>query len=1030
MLKSLLQDLLPGETGKASKHFRRFSSLLVMAIAMLMLTAGAAFAQQRTVSGMVRDSGGSPLIGVTVQVKGTTTATATDASGSFSLPVTGANARMVFTYIGYLSQEVAVGSQNALTVLMVADQKALDEVVVVGYGTQQRREITGSIAKVDGAVLAQQPAPSFEAALQGRAAGVQVIQGSGLAGSGSVIRIRGIGSLTAGGDPLYVVDGIPITQDPFLNGDRGAMNYNPLATINPNDIESVEVLKDVSAAAIYGSRGSNGVILITTKRGKKGAASIDFSARTGISKPTKLPDFLNNREWLTLRQEAWENDGNVGRAPLFGGVTWEDALNTNTDWLGETTQTGVKQEYSLGLNKGTEKLSLYAGLAYNDNESYLKGNSLRRMSGRLNVDYLLLPKVKVGFNTSLSQGLNDRVFAAWSGGLGAAMSTALPIYPVYNQDGSYFNGAGIGNNPVAQLEATDWKTREIRTINNAYVEFSPIENLTLTGRGGLDYGDIRDSQYNPPALNNTTGFGSAEEWRTYVTNYNLSATANYNLKMGEMNSLSFLLGSEYQRSNTLSMNERASKANGLLYTNPEVDETSVVLGAPNYQEWAFLSYFGRVNYTLADKYIVQATGRVDGSSRFGSDYRYGFFPSVGLGYIISEEDFFKDNISFVNFFKLKASWGKTGNANFDNYRRWGYFRSEGTLTYNGSQILFPVQLNRPDLAWETLNSYDLGFEFALFKNRITAEFAFYDKRSKDVLIDLVTPASAGFNRSLTNIGEVQNKGVEFSFTSVNIDKAFKWSTSFNIAHNKNEVKSIGITSPDAISGAGDTRVFVGQPVGVNYLVRFSRVDPATGAPIWLDKDGQETMTFNLDNRVIVGNVLPDFTGGITNTFSYKNFDLSVLFAFTKGGDIYDDAIKRQLGVTSDWNMRREMLDRWRKPGDIATYPKLTTQPGAYGLSSEWNYNTDLWLYDASYMRLRNLTFGYNLPTGLLEKAKVKNARIYFVGTNLLTFTKFPGMDPEIVRDHNGPQGRNLSPNVSYLTPPQEKAFTVGVDLKF
>ncbi|HYG03565.1 MAG TPA: TonB-dependent receptor [Chryseosolibacter sp.] len=1017
----------------------KFYSLKQFLLIVLLAVSVPAMAQQVTVTGIVKADDGTPLPGVSVVEKGTTNGTVTDADGNYSINV-GDGAVIVYSFVGFTSQEQQPQGRASINVELQPDIQTLQEIVVVGYGVQTKREVTGSISKVSGTELAEIPVPSFEAALQGRAAGVQVIQGSGMAGSGSMIRIRGIASLSAGGDPLYVVDGIPISQDYFMNGDRNAFNNNPLASINPNDIESIEILKDASAAAIYGSRGANGVIIITTKRGKLGKPTFEFSSKFGISKPARELDFLNSKEWLQLYQEAWENDGNVGPASLPGGISWEDALQTNTDWVDLTTQTGFKQEYNLSMSQGGKKLTSFIGLSYSDNESFLVGNTYRRLSGRANLDYQILRNLKASLSTSLSQGVNKRVNTAWSGGLGAAMSEALPIFPVRNDDGSYFTG---GSNPVRQQELLDLRTIENRSISTLSLNYEPLKDLSINAAGSLDYMDLNDYQYEPQEYVGEDQEPVARRYPNWVTNFNTSLTASYKYKLNERNNFTLLAGAEFQKSTTKRYNSIvAYNVDKPLYEDPtfpeRFDDDGNPLANPVYESaadevFSFISYFSRLNYAYADKLFVKGSARVDGSSRFGRNNRYGFFPSLGVGYLISQEEFFS-NVPVINFLKLKASWGITGNADIPNYQRWGTFqRREGNdgSPYNQQPILFPVRLENPNLQWEVQRTVDVGFEAGLFDDRIVAEFAYFDKNSSDVLIDRLVQQSSGFSRYFENIAEISNRGIELSLKTRNLVREFTWSTEINVSKLQNEVIDIGATPPDAIGGAGDTRVVEGLPVGVNFLNRFSRVDPANGLPIFLDKDGNETYEFNLADRVPVGSVVPDWTGGITNTFSYKNFDLNVLFTFSIGGNIYDDAAKRQLGIVTNWNMRRDIVDRWQKPGDVAAFPRLTKIPTTYGgLPSEWNLNTTQFLYDATYGRLKNVTLGYNIPTSALEKIRLNSARIFFNATNLLTFTKYPGPDPEIVRDHNGRQGRNLSPNVTYLTPPQEKAFILGINVKF
>lgn len=999
-------------------------------------------AQNRTLTGkVVSTEDNSPLPGVSIGIKGTSQGTTTDLDGNYQLNVEDNQNTLVFSFVGYISQEIEIGIQSIINVKLDADVKSLKEILVVGYGTQTKKESIGSIVKINSDKIMDMPVPSFEAALQGKAPGIQVIQSSGIAGSGSVIRIRGIGSVSAGGDPLYVVDGIPITQDPFLNRDRGGQNNNPLSTINPNDIESIDVLKDASAAGIYGSRGANGVILITTKRGKTGKPSFNFSTRAGISTPSRKIKFLDSKQWLQLYQEAWDNDGKVGIPTLLGGLTWAQAENTNTDWIKETTQIGFKQEYNLSVSQGTKKLKSYIGASYSDNGSFIKGNSFQRISGRANIDYSILSNLRVGVSTSLSQGMNRRTPNAWDeGGIGSAQSKALPIFPIYKSDGSFFTGAGVGNNPLFYREYKQWRTRELRTINNVYLEFEPIKRLTIKLTGAMDYMDLGDYFYEAAEFDLQNHIPRAKLSPNWVFNRSGTATISYNPDLGEKQNLTFLAGTELQKSVTTKYDEILyTYVSDQIYKNPSPSispKTDTTQKADVAQVWSFLSYFGRVNYMLKDRYIIQATGRVDGSSRFGANNRYGFFPTVALGYILSEEDFLK-NSRIISFLKVKASWGITGTSEIGNYTRFGTYRLLNSNNYNNQPVVFQQRLENPDLAWEKVSTIDAGIEISFLKGRISSELAVYNKRSTNVLMNIAIPISTGFPddngfvKYFKNIGEVLNQGIEFSINSKNLVGAFKWSTDFNISKNHNELISMGNTDPDAITGSGDTRLIPGLPIGVNYLVRFSHVDQATGRPVYLDKDGNETFTFDLKNRVPVGSVVPDFIGGITNTFQFKGFDLSFLFAFTYGGNIYDDAAKRQLGVFSgDWNFREEILDRWRKPGDEAQYPRLTKNPSTYGVGSEWNYNSTLFLYDASFIRLRNVTLGYTFSPEFIKRIHLTQLRVYITATNLFTFTKYPGWDPEIVRDHNGPQGRNLSPNVTYLTSPQERSYSIGINLNF
>ncbi len=1004
----------------------------------LILAFGTQEAFSQTISGLIDDENNVGLPGVLVQLDDDFTKGAvTDIDGRYTIKnVAGGTYKLQFSFLGYKTQSIQIevfdGQDLTVNFKMEPETDILDEVVVVGYGVQRKRDVTGTIATVDSRVVTAMPTPSFEASLQGAAPGVQVTQGSGLAGSASIVRVRGIASISAGGDPLYVVDGIPITQDNFLLGNTGGMNTNPLSSINPNDIESIDILKDASATGIYGSRGANGVILVTTKRGKSKGLKFNFTSRVGTSQPTALPNMLNSEQYLQLYQEAYENDGGVGLAPLPGGISWEDARNTNTDWVDLTTRTGIKQMYSFGATKGGENYNLYANLTYDNNESYLVGNNLERLSGRFNLDYQVLKNLKIKTTSSLSRANNNRVDAAWAGGLGAAMSTALPIYSPYTPDSSgapeYTRGV---NNPLININEKTWRQQELRGLFGLGFEYNPFENAFINVNGGYDYMTLSEDIYEGSSISNDPNIGAVAKRRPlWVSNFNISATGNYLYKPSDDNKFNFMVGSEFQRSHTGQYNSfEYILADGPLYkSTPNEENRRDGTGVRQAdQEFIFISYFGRVNYSYKDKYILQGTLRTDGSSRFGENNKFGLFPSASAGWIISDESFW--NFGFANYAKMKASFGRTGNANIPNNEFRGVYQGPSP-TYNGQPSLYPTNLPNPNLQWETSDQFDIGLELGFFQDRIFTELSYYYKNSTDILMNLNVPPSVGFSTYWDNLGRIVNEGVELNIKSRNLVKAFKWITDLNLAYNYNEIKSIGEYEPEAISGGtNDTRVVVGEPVGTNFLVRFSHVDPETGKPVYLDINGNETFTWTPNDRVAVGNVLPDLVGGITNTFSYKNLDLAMVVTFQLGADIYDSSSKRQLGVVTDWNMREDIFDRWRQPGDIAKYPRLTRSTETYGSGTPW-INTDLWLHDGSYARLRRISLGYNFNNFAKYQNRTMNLRIEASATNILTVTSFIGLDPEIARDFENAADRNLSANIIYLTPPQEKTYNLSVNLTF
>ncbi|NCF53528.1 MAG: SusC/RagA family TonB-linked outer membrane protein, partial [Bacteroidetes bacterium] len=700
----------------------------------------------QTVTGTVVDEYNEALPSVVVAVENQS-GTMTDYNGQYTLNLPKGTYNITYSFIGYepLTKSVSVQGNKVVNVAMKPSQTQLNEVVVVGYGVARKRDLTGSVVSLKSKELTDIPTPSFENAIQGKAAGVQVITGSGIAGSGSMVRVRGVASIPAGGDPLYVVDGIPITQDYFLNGNRGGFNTNPLATINPNDIESVEILKDAAATGIYGSRGSNGVILITTKRGKSKKLTYNFSARTGISAPTALPNMASKEEYLQLYEEAWVNDGNVGAPQLPGNrMSWAEAQAfEGTDWIQETIRTGVKQGYDFSASKGFKGGNFYAGLSYNDNHSYLAGNSYERISGRFNVDYNLASNLKLGISTSISRGINNRIDAAWSGGFGEAMSRALPIYPVryaedeYDADGNvvasagdYWLKGGVSLNPVAQRVLKDWTAIEDRTINNITLDYKVSDAWTLRGQGAFDYMHFEDHIWEKPGYDPTYKdsegnlLGRANMYTYSVWNTSGNATANYIKDIGKNHHINWLIGSEYQYNRILRWDGYYdSEATG------QIRETGQYVNDPRsyLEEYAFASAFTRLNYNFAGKYYAEALVRRDGSSKFGPNNKYGNFPAASIGWIITEEDFMS-GLPNISYLKLKTSVGKNGNSAIPSYQWFGYYNVANN-GYGGQTYRYPVIRENADLRWETSTTYDVGLEYGFFNDRVTGELAWYHKET-------------------------------------------------------------------------------------------------------------------------------------------------------------------------------------------------------------------------------------------------------------------------------------------------------------
>jgi TonB-dependent starch-binding outer membrane protein SusC len=1007
------------------------------------------FSQAQSVSGKVYDPTNQTLPGVIVKDDVSGTGAATDIDGNYKLSLSEGKHKIEFVLIGYITQtrEVTLnaGQNLVLDVKLEEDMKMAEEVVVVGYGVQRKRDVTGSITHIDGKDMTKVPVPSFEAALQGRGAGIQVSQGSGLAGSGSLVRIRGVSSISAGGDPLYVVDGIPVTQNPFTRGNSGAMNNNPLTFLNPNDIESIDVLTDAASTGIYGSRGANGVVLITTKRGKQKGLSVDLAVRLGTSSAAAKPNMMNTSEYLAMRQEAWENDGGTGYVWLPGysssaddaavrEAKFKEASKINTNWFDELTGVGIKQSYNVGVNYVNKKVKLFGSLGNEDNGSYIVGNRFIRNTARLNVDLALSKKFTSQTGISYTHSINHRVDAAWSGGIGEAMSTALPYYPVYDTTGeNYFMWNNGYSNPVAYRELRKWVNIDKRLILNQAFTYMLTDYWSLRATASVDYMDQAEMKFLPEGINAGQVQNYAEKFPNWINNWNSNGTVNYNRTYKENHRVSFMAGSEIQKSTTRSYSQIKYPLLTNLPTASELanDTVSPQYGSASSEALTFVSFFGRFNYSIADKYYAQIVTRADASSRFGANNKWGTFPSASFGWIMSEESFLKDN-KVISFMKLRTSLGLTGNADIPRsaqYETW----SLSSGGYAGLPYRFQTQLGNPDLKWETSKVWDIALEYGVLNDRITGTIAYYRKNTQDVLLEYNVQTSTGFPKVWDNAGELLNHGVEFSIHSNNLGPKSKlqWVTDLNISRNTNEVISIGQFTPDALSGGtNDSRIQVGKPVGSFFLIPFAGVDPETGKPMYYDLNGNITYEYDLNNRQFAGAGIPKGYGGITNTFTYGNWGLSCFFTYSLGAKIFDSSGKRQLGVTTDWNMRTDKFDRWREPGDTdARYPRQTLLESTYGLQAgnPW-WNTTLFIYDADYLRLKNISLSYNFS--MKPESAIRGLNVSVAASNLFVITNFVGLDPEMVRDFENAQDRNLSPNVTYLTPPQERSFYLTLNANF
>jgi len=1048
---------------------------------LLFICAGftGAFAQTGSVSGRVVDEKSEGMPGVTVLIEGTSLGNSTNSDGTYSIQNVPAGPHtLVASFVGFNSARKTVtvisGQNVEANVNLAENTTLLSEAVVVAYGTQERREVTGSVATIKADRIMNNSVPSFDAALQGRAAGLQVVQSNAAAGSAVRIRVRGTASITASGEPLYVIDGVPVDNsdisDPDFNRNSvKANNLNPLAAINPNDIESISVLKDASATALYGSRGANGVVLVTTKRGKSGKTTFNISYYTGVSEATRRLPMLNGTEWLQLYNEARVNDGGAPLGPnesvSVNGINFtpNSVAGNNTDWIDEALRTGSVNDASVSAAGGNEKTRFFIGTGFRQEKGILKGNDFSRLSGRINLDHSATDKLDIGTQINMNYVDNEQVPTSFNGGIGTAQSTALPIFPVYNPDGTFF-GTQLGNtgtNIVAQRENT-YVSKGLRTLANLYAQYKLAPGLAFRSELGLDLFNQLERRYESPVNryfigvdasgNNLPriGLGTTSERQLNRFNYNTNNLLTYEKAINEKNQVKVLLGFNAQKFNNHDL--AASASGGAVgFVNPfftqGLNNLAFAPGAPagggqpvtgtsSRDYYTFLSYLGRVNYVFNNRYLFEASARIDGSSLFGPNQRYGFFPGASAGWIISEEAFMQ-NFALVSFLKLHGSFGITGNANIPSFQYLGRYQQTGN--YYGQPASGRSVLENPDLSWEKNRAADLGLDYGFLQGRISGTLAVYQKTSSDLLLNRKVQASAaGYNPNnevlsvYINSGVVvRNRGIEFDVTTKNFTGPFTWSTSFNIAHNSNVVTNNGgFDSPDFFGqGEGDTRIIEGQPIGISFIPRYAGVDPQTGDELIYDKNTGEKIKLTAAsqdiNRVAIGKPFPNYTGGLENNFSFKGFDFSVLLTFSQGSQIYDDGAKyQQGGRIGSWNQRREVLNRWQKPGDVTDVPKVSLVEGGRADQS----NSSRYLYDASYLRIRTASIGYTLPAAISQAAHIASARIFVNGQNLFVFTKYAGWDPEVVR-YNFSNGQgNTSFGAPYLPTPQQRSVTAGVNL--
>lgn len=1048
-----------------------FFLLFLFLIPLTFLTTGQSSRKAMIpVTGIVTEkTSGQALAGVSIKVKGGKAGTSTDTNGAFNLQVS-SGANLVFSYVGFNDREVAVNNQRTINVELERGSSSLNEVVVVGYGTQTKRDVTGSVASVGARQLQDRAVVSFSEALAGQVAGVQVQQTSGAPGGGISLKIRGTGSITAGNSPLYVVDGVPL--DNAVNtaaaqgGDIGDQSpVNPLAAINPGDIQSIDILKDASATSIYGSRGSNGVVLITTKQGVAGRSQINLNVSTGWQDVAKKVPVMTNQEYAQRQTDArninWERAGGNANDPnsVRNSPSYkipDEFKNASTlpftDWQGLLYKRAPMTNYQLSSSGGTENLRYYLSGNYQDQQGIVINSGYKKYAFRGNIDAKVSDRIRVGFRLSPSYTVNRIATTGGISDYGAVGTTVLstpPLFPARNADGTYATSYTlhfddgttqniIYNNALAFGEGIQNTMNQFSTVGSVFTTVDIVKNLQFRTSFNTDINIFNNNKFSPSFISVNPSAGRSYS-ATNISWINEN-TLTYNNSFNQKHNLNVLIGVTEQKS---SFNSTAVNANS--FPNdlvPTVNAGIVTGGSSLRSQWSLLSVLGRATYNYNQKYFLTATFRRDGSSRFGSENKWGTFPSASVGWRIIQEDFMK-NVKSLSELKLRASYGLIGNNQIPDYASVGLIYGSNYILGSGdgnvASGLAQGNLGNAKLGWEQAKELDLGLDFGMFQNRIYLTLDYYNKITSNLLLNVPVPLSTGFETSLRNLGKLRNKGFEIALETRNIqNRKFTWTSNFNISFNTNTVESLGpggtpiIVANRAQENSLTHITQIGSPLGSYYGFIYDgvyktqdEVDKSAhlagtyaGDAKFRDIDGDGFIN-DLD-KTIIGNNLPKFTYGFNNSVSYQNFDFSVLLQGVQNVEVIN-LVKR----SNYRNVGADFKNYWRspeQPGDGNTF-----EPG----NSSNNRTISSWLVeDASFLRIKNVSLGYRLGK-ILNGSFVKSARVYVNVQNLYTFTKYSGYNPEVNTTEGDPYiSSALTPGIDYGTYPLARTIIFGINVGF
>jgi len=1041
---------------------------LAVFLAFALLFIVQAYAQSpRTVTGKVTDDKGTPLSGVTISAVGVNKNALSDNNGSFSIQVTEKVKSLKITYVGFDAKEVSITGVSTVTVSLSPEDKALNDVVVVGYGTQKKRDITGSIASVKGEALANKPTQSFEQALGGRAAGVQVVIPSGVLNAPPVLRIRGANSISLSSYPLIVVDGVPVFTG---DGSSTSAAGNVLSSINPNDIESVDVAKDAAATAIYGSRAANGVLFITTKKGKPGRSKVTLDSWVGFSNPQRLQQVLDAQQYTDYKNEALRNAGTFNAATnAFATTMGADGKMINTNWADIVYRQGLQHSNTVSLSGANESTSYYFSTGYTEQEGIINRNDFKRLTLLMNVDHKAGKFFSMGGKIQYTSDQNTA--ATSSGSLGDAFATAglgrvalitAPNVGPFNADGSYNQANGLigvmGNklgqvgfyNPQITMDKNRSNSYGEHLVSNLYAQFKPVSWLAVRTQYGLDYLMVDNDVFSHPLSGegfSTTGSVSA------IFNKNKrwvwTTTAQFDKVFAQQHTVSVLAGMEQQKSDQNSYGLNRVTVADPAFTNIQGGWVTPNTSGLGIGENYLYSEFARAQYNFSRKYFLTANVRRDGASQLGVNSKYGIFWGVSASWDVLSEKFIQ-NIKLDKVFsslRLRSSYGKVGNigglGNFASLSTFnsGLYGSAGTVGYS--------QAGNPNLTWETSKKTDVGLNFGLFNDRLTAEIGYYNSNNNGLLLFVPQPPSAGLPSNIpTNIGSMYNRGFEFDIKyNVVQNKDFSWSTSFNLSTNDNKVLSLapGITNIIGSTGGleNPSITMPGNPIGMLFVTRTAGVDQASGRRVFLNAQGRQVLfqhvapagqsrfmyadgtvapTVSSADAIVYKNTHAKIFGGFENNLRFKNFELNALFTYQMGNWLYYGT---QAGLRDQrfWNNEVGVLNRWQKAGDVTEFPRAVFGDNVSNGSS---FPLDINVFKGDFIKLRTLTLGYNFPKNMLDKIKISNARFYVSGNNLLILTAYPGPDPEVSSNGNGTTNFGVDRN----TVANQRTITVGINVGF